>query len=627
MDNIGGDGEPADDVVFVYDGVNEAPADVTHVRVLPTVTIIPEYAFWNHNYLLEVELPEGLTKIEDYAFNECISLKSINLPSTLQEIGQQAFDTCGKLEDVVLPTGLRILGEGAFYECRSLKSIHVPPNVRIGKGVFIFCGSLTDVTFAEGLESIAEDSFSYCTSLVSVKFPSSLKVIHAMAFEACNLTEINLPDTVETIRTRAFGRTNLQTFRIPPLVSDVNINMFERCNCLVSIELSSHVRNINDETDGHADINTIQLNKLRNIALPPECTLSADMDMYMLEICKDLRVAFPNDEDRGSISHALKHRFDNLPIHKICYYQSYHDTEAVLGDLKREINPWTSKFPGQLNLTGTQQDCLGMTPLHILACSTKQGVEIYRLLIGKYPEALVMKDKWGDIPLLYAFWCNVPEKMIELLVESYKTKHPDYEFDWRGMLQTLDKARVSLTNIQKLVSTQQISFPEQKIQGMEALVLDLAISDTENDKLFKSTTPIETFKYLLRTSITKRLDILNVRKWSAELQNSINALPEGAHNRENEIKAIYANLDMYELAKEASVVLELALWKMKIDERVVSNIDDQSSRKKAKVEDGMSARNLCRINCGADIIIPGVLHYLEPKPVEIESIEAPPPLW
>ena len=87
---------------------------------------------------------------------------------------------------------------------------------------------------------------------------------------------------------------------------------------------------------------------------------------------------------------------------------------------------------------------------------------------------------------------------------------------------------------------------------------------------------------------------------------------------------------MYELAKEASTVLELALWKMKIDERVVSNIDDQrvvsyiddqSSRKKAKVEDEMSPRNLCRINCGADIIILSVLHYLEPKSVEIESIE------
>ena len=36
------DDEPAanDAVVFVYDGVNDVPYDVTHVRVLPTVTVI-----------------------------------------------------------------------------------------------------------------------------------------------------------------------------------------------------------------------------------------------------------------------------------------------------------------------------------------------------------------------------------------------------------------------------------------------------------------------------------------------------------------------------------------------------------------------------------------------------------
>ena len=208
----------------------------------------------------------------------------------------------------------------------------------------------------------------------------------------------------------------------------------------------------------------------------------------MLEICEELRVAFP-DGDSNTISHALRHRFDNLPIHKICYYQSYHDTGKVLGDLKREINPWTSKFPGQLNPTCIQRDCLGMTPLHILACSTRQDVEVYRLLIGKYPETLITKDKWGDVPLLYAFWCNVPEEVIELLVESYKTKHSDYEFDLRGMLQILVKACLPVANIQKLVCTQQRSFPDQTIRNMEALVMDLAKSDSVNARLYKPLSP------------------------------------------------------------------------------------------------------------------------------------------
>ena len=63
------------------------PRDVTHVRVDPSVTVIPPCALAHHDNLLEVELPEGLTEIKRNAFGSCKSLKTINLPSTLQEIG------------------------------------------------------------------------------------------------------------------------------------------------------------------------------------------------------------------------------------------------------------------------------------------------------------------------------------------------------------------------------------------------------------------------------------------------------------------------------------------------------------------------------------------------------------
>ena len=46
--------------IFIYDGLNEVPDDITHVRVDPSVTVIPDWAFENHNNLQEVELPEGI---------------------------------------------------------------------------------------------------------------------------------------------------------------------------------------------------------------------------------------------------------------------------------------------------------------------------------------------------------------------------------------------------------------------------------------------------------------------------------------------------------------------------------------------------------------------------------------
>ena len=87
----------------------------------------------------------------------------------------------------------------------------------------------------------------------------------------------------------------------------------------------------------------------------------------------DLGEVFP-DKDMDTISAALRHRFDDLPIHKICYYQSYHGTETTMQHLKRQINPLKSS-PGQLNVSGKEQDCLGMTPFHILACSPNQQLK------------------------------------------------------------------------------------------------------------------------------------------------------------------------------------------------------------------------------------------------------------
>ncbi len=72
-------------------------------------------------------------------------------------------------------------------------------------------------------------------------------------------------------------------------------------------------------------------------------------------------------------------------------------------DLKRAIHLWCTKTRfGKLSDVGKLQDIVGMTPLHILACSTKHHLEMYQLLVEKYPENLVTKDQWED----FRFWMH-----------------------------------------------------------------------------------------------------------------------------------------------------------------------------------------------------------------------------
>ena len=93
-----------------------------------------------------------------------------------------------------------------------------------------------------------------------------------------------------------------------------------------------------------------------------------------------------------------------------------------------------------------------------------------------------MKDKWGDIPMLYAFWCNAPKEIIHFLVKSYGSIYPDYEFDWGGLLETLAKGRVPLATIQRMVNTQLNSFPD--ILG-NAIIISCSRSESKqgNDDL------------------------------------------------------------------------------------------------------------------------------------------------
>ena len=92
-------------------------------------------------------------------------------------------------------------------------------------------------------------------------------------------------------------------------------------------------------------------------------------------------------KSNAKIVSELQHRFDGLPIHKLVYYQSYY--QGVLQKLIAAIHVrsgqrWTLR--SNLLPTGNQQDCLGMTPLHILACSSVHDMEVYHLLLRSTPQ-------------------------------------------------------------------------------------------------------------------------------------------------------------------------------------------------------------------------------------------------
>jgi len=104
-----------------------------------------------------------------------------------------------------------------------------------------------------------------------------------------------------------------------------------------------------------------------------------------------------------------------------------------------------------------------MTPLHILACSTLQNIELYRVLVAKYPEALITEDSWGALPIQYAVWGGAPNEIVQFMAERYLSLYPNYELDWTKMFISLSKRNVQRDVVKSLLDLQQNFFPNQEI--------------------------------------------------------------------------------------------------------------------------------------------------------------------
>ena len=205
---------------------------------------------------------------------------------------------------------------------------------------------------------------------------------------------------------------------------------------MFSVELSEHVRDIGS----YAFVNCYSL---RNVAFPPNAVFGdnifiRDRHPHRSDILTDLQLLFGSEAE---IIRELQHRFYGLPIHKLVYYLSYH--QGVLQILLATIDRSGRTLRSKLDPTGNQQDCLGMTPLHILTCLSVHDIELYRVIVERYPANLITEDRWGALPLLYAFWGAAPSEIIMFLVESYKSLYLGHVFDWTNMVDTMGRTVLS----------------------------------------------------------------------------------------------------------------------------------------------------------------------------------------
>jgi hypothetical protein len=254
-----------------------------------------------------------------------------------------AFADCYSLTSLDLPEGVQAIGEGCFFNCTRLRHLRIPSSVvKIGPRAFMGCSRLTSVHLLGNLHTIAEGTFYMCPSLTHVRIPSSVGRIACAAFSCCTrLISLELPEGLEMI-----------------------------------------------DLDGEYNLSR----SLLNLVIPPEQDFQQPFDVDLFMNGLKLRHVASNVDDLVS---KLKHQFDTLPVHRLCYYQSYYPLTEAMENLRQSMDVDPS--------AGTKVDSYGMTPFHILALSQTPKLFLFQALlkVNKVDIILRTTDKLGSTPMDY----------------------------------------------------------------------------------------------------------------------------------------------------------------------------------------------------------------------------------
>ncbi|CAJ1932461.1 unnamed protein product [Cylindrotheca closterium] len=571
-----------DRVWFVYtSGITKVPQHVSHVRIDPTtVHQIPDGAFAFCQRLIEVEVLNNDAALQvckvigRRAFHQCLQLEDMYLPSSTQEIGDRAFEECKMLQICDLPKGLKWIGKRAFRRCESLVEVIIPP-------------LMTD---------ISSFSFQSCIRLLYLNLPTGLKVIRNYAFHGCILLEeLKLPNTVEEIGESAFELCkSISRIKIPMSTKRIGDSAFSQCRSLKTVDMppKSNYHNINTGLCLSMRKTFAGCTDLRNIFLPPSLDVARHSkqkvayfdtegdesewitttqklasttrfkDCYLLD--KAL-TSFRSLDDARRVDGMLELRFgkepqdgkyDNYKLHRFCYYQSHYSTTESIQWIEEMVH-------------AARQRCAGNHYRDRYHTASNTEMMSY----------LLRRDSLGMTPIHILVMSSAPR--IELL-------------------QTI---------VNLVPQSASILIDQKDIWGMTPL--DCVKFPNE---LFEFTLGV------LRLAIGRRVDFLVPEMQREVLSSLLHRLdPERPVQRRRQIIGLLQKLAQFERG-EAVCIVEQALWKQKCRETDVLLQDDDEEEDYVNTASDrtrsdpsgeiLSLRELCRLNCGADIVIVNVLTFL-----------------
>ncbi|CAJ1970530.1 unnamed protein product [Cylindrotheca closterium] len=224
-----------------------------------------------------------------------------------------------------------------------------------------------------------------------------------MAFEGCSaLLEADLSTTrLGVLPGKVFADCcSLKFVSLPKSLGRIDSLAFGSCVSLITVKVATDSRPIKI-----AALAFYACEDLTNFRLPPGST--AEEKSFLG--CTRLNDRF--DGQAGGIVYGLVQRFNNFPVHRLCYNQNSTTVEELalcIEEAKRNGLPLTDEF--------------GMTPFHILFATIYPDQAMLQVLLEGYPQDVLGREDGDgrlDVEYLLMNWTQENRVLLQVVLQPW----------------------------------------------------------------------------------------------------------------------------------------------------------------------------------------------------------------
>lgn len=223
------------------------------------VTSIGDNAFFGHNKIGAVWMPDSVLSIGSYAFANCSSLEQIKISSSLNSIGEYAFINCVSLSDITIPQGVSEIPSYCFRNCKSLRFPSMGDIVSFCPHCFSGCESFTEIEIPESTEFIGTGAFEGCLKIESAYIPERTADLYDGVFMGCtSLKIVVIQSPISHLEKNFFaGCVSLESVQLPSTVASIGYKAFYRCSSLTKISFPASLAYVEEYAFSHSAISEV----------------------------------------------------------------------------------------------------------------------------------------------------------------------------------------------------------------------------------------------------------------------------------------------------------------------------------------------------------------------------------